>query len=77
MATIKIEVNKTTWTEVLSGNGFVFSNFEIEYSFSDAAPTEDGFTISPGNQVTGTTGQTLWAKSSVFDIAQVFKNQEV
>ena len=61
----KIEVNDTTLTQVLDGEGFCYSETEIGYFFgvdAGAAETAGQITISPRNQLNGTDGQTLWAK---------------
>ncbi len=62
MATTTIGINDTTWTQVLDGDGFVICAAGVYYSFHATAPT-DSFFIDGGDQVNGTTGQILWAKS--------------
>ena len=76
MATVKIPVSINTWTQVLDGGGFVYSSSEIEYNFSALSPIVDGFVVPPHYQVTGATGQILWAKSVGFYSAFVFSNTE-
>ncbi len=68
----KVTVNNTAYTEVLDGSGFCISDNEIKYAFGETTPTdEDSFTLNPRNQINGTTGKKLWAKSTVFASAQV------
>ena len=65
----KIEINNTSYTQVLDGAGFVTSEVENKYAFTDDAtpPTdEDSFTRNPRDQVNGSNGKILWAKSIVY-----------
>jgi len=76
MATTLVTVNSTTYTQVLSGAGFVYSESEIEYLFSATTPTGDGMNLSARDEMRSATGQVLWAKSVGFDTAIVFVTAE-
>ena len=78
MATTEKEINTSTYTEVLDGSGFAYCDTEVEYKFTDdaSAPTGDGMVMNPRSQMTGMTGQKLWAKSTGFP-AIVMSNPEV
>jgi len=77
MATTPVEVNNTTYTLVLDGAGFVYSEMEVEYLFSATQPSGKGMTLNPRNQMRGMTGQKLWAKSVVFALVDVLVSPEV
>ena len=62
MATSTIAINSSTWTQVLSGEGFAICSAMVRYSFHATAPAAS-FEVKGGNQVNGATGQILWAKS--------------
>lgn len=74
--TTTIEVNYDTYTEVLNGEGFVYSEDEIEYFFSLTQPTGRGFKIPPKNQVSSSADQKLWAKSTSPEPSFVSSNPE-
>ncbi|DAB41117.1 MAG TPA: hypothetical protein CFH81_02125 [Sulfurovum sp. UBA12169] len=77
MATSKIQIHDTTYTLILDGEGFAYAEQEVEYLFADIQPTGGGMVLSPRNQMNGTTGQKLWARSVGFTSVDVFVNQEV
>ena len=62
MATTTVTINNSTWTEVLDGAGFAICPAGVYYSFHATAPTASFF-VDGGDQVNGTAGQKLWAKS--------------
>ena len=62
MATSLITVNDTTWTQVLSGEGFAICGSALLYSFHATAPVAS-FPVPGGEQVNGAVDQILWAKS--------------
>lgn len=62
MATTSVSINNSTWTQVLDGAGFAICQAGVYYSFHATAPTAQFF-VDGGNQVNGTAGQILWAKS--------------
>jgi hypothetical protein len=72
MATTLVTVNSSTYTEVLDGAGFAYSESEIEYLFSATTPTGDGMNLSAREQITGAAGQVLWARSVGFASGTVF-----
>jgi len=59
---MKINTNNVSWTQVLSGAGFVISKQKIRYNFDTQLDT-DSFIILPNNQVNGLDGKILYAKS--------------
>lgn len=62
MATTTVEINSSTWTQVLSGAGFSICQGGTYYSFHPTAPT-DQFYVPAGEQVNSIAGQILWAKA--------------
>jgi len=62
MATIEVEINNTTFTQVLDGEGFAICDSEALYAFGDTSPTVAGFRVNPANQVNGKDGHILWSK---------------
>ena len=77
MATIPIEVNSSTYTQVLDGAGFVYSSHEIQYLFAETQPSGEGMTLPPKGQMDGIATQKLCAKSSGYDKVNVFASPEV
>ena len=76
MATTEILLNNSTYTEVLDGEGFVYSAQELEYQFSPLQPTGRGFRIFARNQINGALGQKLWARAISFFGAYAYSNPE-
>lgn len=78
MATTNISVNTSTYTQVLSGAGFCYSEDEQEYIFAASQPasTVNGMNVSARSQITGTTGQILWSRCVGCDTSVVFSNPE-
>lgn len=73
MATTEIEVNKSTWTLVLDGLGFVYSEDRIQYDFKATSPTtERGILLPKCSQINGASGQKLWAKAVDQETTKVY-----
>jgi hypothetical protein len=64
MATVSININSNSYTEVLTGSGFCYSHDEVQYLFSDTEPlgTVVGMTLPIRAQMNGNANQTLWGK---------------
>lgn len=71
MATTTVEVNDSTYTLVLDGAGFLYSDQEIEYKDGPTQPTGKGNILNPRNQMYGMAGKKIWARSVVFALANV------
>lgn len=64
MATTSIQINDTTWTEVLDGEGFVVAPAHVQYSFNSTDAITDFFQVPKKEPVHGTDGQKLYARSN-------------
>ena len=71
MATVNIPINNSTWTEVLSGEGFVISGLATHYAFNTSATITDFFVVPANGQVNGAFGAILYAKSPTSATATV------
>ena len=71
MATAYVEINNTTWTQVLDGEGFAICGVPVQYAFNTTATITEFFTADAGVQVNSASGQILYAKSPLQDTLKV------